>query len=66
MASRGVSKILQAIETIQRYYNPALTVAGVLIGRVPAQGVKLRTGLLRFGRRSGTRYCRWWCRSARR
>lgn len=38
MASRGVSKILQAIETIQRYYNPALTVAGVLIGRVPAQG----------------------------
>lgn len=38
MASRGVSKILQSIETIQRYYNPALTVAGVLIGRVPAQG----------------------------
>ncbi|QHE74522.1 MULTISPECIES: ParA family protein [unclassified Rhodococcus (in: high G+C Gram-positive bacteria)] len=37
MASRGVSKILQAIDTIQRYYNPTLTVAGVLIGRVPAQ-----------------------------
>lgn len=38
MASRGVGKILQAIETIQRYYNPSLIVAGVLIGRVPAQG----------------------------
>ncbi|TQF65308.1 AAA family ATPase [Rhodococcus spelaei] len=38
MASRGVSKILDAIDTITRYYNPDLTVAGVLLGRVPAQG----------------------------
>lgn len=38
MASRGVSKILDAIETITRYYNPGLTVSGVLLGRVPAQG----------------------------
>ncbi|GAA4826394.1 ParA family protein [Tomitella cavernea] len=38
MASRGVAKILQAVETIRRYYNPGLEVAGVLLGRVPAQG----------------------------
>jgi len=38
MASRGVAKILDAIETITRYYNPSLRVAGVLLGRVPAQG----------------------------
>jgi len=38
MASRGVAKILDAIDTITRYYNPSLTVAGVLLGRVPAQG----------------------------
>lgn len=38
MASRGVAKILQAVETVQRYYNPGLVVAGVLLGRVPAQG----------------------------
>lgn len=38
MANKGVSKILDAIGTITRYYNPSLTVSGVLLGRVPAQG----------------------------
>lgn len=38
MASRGVAKVLQAIQTVQQYYNPSLVVAGVLIGRVPSRG----------------------------
>lgn len=38
MASRGVAKVLQAIETVQQYYNPSLDMSGVLIGRVPARG----------------------------
>lgn len=38
MANRGVAKVLQAVETIQRYYNPSLFVSGVLIGRMPSRG----------------------------
>lgn len=38
MASRGVAKVLTAVEAIRRYYNPGLVVAGVLLGRVPARG----------------------------
>lgn len=37
-ANRGVAKVLESVETIKRYYHPGLTVAGVLLGRVPAQG----------------------------
>lgn len=38
MASRGVAKVMTAVEAIQRYYNPGLVVAGVLLGRVPSRG----------------------------
>ena len=29
---------MTAVEAIQRYYNPGLVVAGVLLGRVPSRG----------------------------
>lgn len=38
MASQGVAKILDTIETIRDNYSPDLVTAGVVINRVPARG----------------------------
>lgn len=35
MANRGVAKVMTSIEEIRRHYNHDLTLAGVLLGRVP-------------------------------
>lgn len=37
MASQGVAKILDTIETVRENYNPDLATAGVILNRVPAR-----------------------------